>query len=365
MPGRRRARRPRCRGAGDRPAHDDALDALSAPGRRGRRLDRRLARAEGVRPRAPRSRRDRRTRSSRCGRCIGQLPLPRLPARPRAGVRVPRAVAAGRARRYRLALHARAGRAKATRRTAADADAAASRQGARFASVSSRISSSQSTSARQTRPTPDGSTPARPPRPCPSSGRYVGLAASAGSGPPSVHAERAGAAREHDARDARRPPRSPTLAACVRQQYDRVLEIADDGERQRGQPHRDPVEQPQQRAAPARRTRRSALAIGVVSSPRAPRAPLVGQQRRGAVEHRARRARQHDEPEQRREHLPVGVDEAALDRQPRDLVRSTVRRSRRRATRRARGARRRGRPPRAPPRSPSSAWLKRRKPISR
>ena len=64
----------------------------------------------------------------------------------------------------------------------------------------------------------------------------------------------------------------------------------------------------------------SALAIGVTSAPRASTCPFVGEQRRGAIEHRAGGPRQHREPEQRREHLPVGIEQRALDREPGDLL---------------------------------------------
>ena len=102
-PGRRRQDGRGVAGAGERPAHDDALDALPAPGRRGCRLDRRLSRPQGVRPRAPRSRRDRR-RVSRVPPCIGQCRFRdcRHDAEPECAFRD--AVAAGRAAGFRLEL---------------------------------------------------------------------------------------------------------------------------------------------------------------------------------------------------------------------------------------------------------------------
>ena len=112
--------------------------------------------------------------------------------------------------------------------------------------------------------------------------------------------------------------------ACVRQQRDRVLEVADDRERQRGQPHRQPVErQSSARAGMPNSARDCTSGDGSIAGHRAP--PLLGEQHRGAIQHRAGRARQHDEPEQHGEHLPIGVDEPALDREPRDVGAAKVR----------------------------------------
>ena len=242
---------------------------------------------------------------------------------------------------------------KATRRTAADADAAASRQGARLASVNSRISSSQSRSARQTRPTPDGSISGSASSPSPSSGRYAGSPPTPGNGPPSVTPSAPAPLARHDPRDhpavLGRPLRRLRAPA-----EDGVLEVADNGERQRGQPDRHPVEQPQQ--APRRRAehvqragdRRRVLAACL-------RMPFGRQ-----AAPRRDRARHRPDPAARRTRTalrtPGGRSRRVRARSTAGRSRgSTVRRSRRHATRRVRGARRRCRPPQAP----SRPWCRR------
>ena len=65
--------------------------------------------------------------------------------------------------------------------------------------------------------------------------------------------------------------------------------------------------------ARASRDRRRIRAAGIG-------APFVGEQHRRAVEHGARGSRQHREPEQRREDLPVRIHESALDGELRDLA---------------------------------------------
>ena len=49
---------------------------------------------------------------------------------------------------------------------------------------------------------------------------------------------------------------------------------------------------------------------------------LVREQRRRAIEHRAGRSREHGEPEERGEHLPVGIEDALLDRKLRRDLRA-------------------------------------------
>jgi ribosome biogenesis GTPase len=125
-------------------------------------------------------------------------------------------------------------------------DAAAPR--ARLASVSSRISSSQRISARQPADRRGQQIVVRrlahPPL-----GAELGLAAHAGDRPAEHNAERTPTAREQDALVLAARLRRPGRGLRAPAQH-RVLEVADDGERQRGQAHRDPVEQPQQ---PSRR----------------------------------------------------------------------------------------------------------------
>ena len=84
------------------------------------------------------------------------------------------------------------------RRSCSEGASGSSSYGAQFASVSSSISSSHSTSARQTSPTALGKRSASGLSPRPRSGRTLGSPPTVGIEPPTCMPKRSGAAREHD-----------------------------------------------------------------------------------------------------------------------------------------------------------------------
>jgi hypothetical protein len=148
----------------------------------------------------------------------------------------------------------------------------------------------------------------------------------------------------------RRPSRG--LRAPAR---DRILEVADDRERERGQ-RTGSQSSASSSARAACRTRAATARAGEGSMPGRRAAPFVGRAAQRAIEHRARPGPEHDEPEDHPEDLPIGVDEprsiarratSALERsvvddrratpRARDARRDVVRRQRRDDGRRARG----------------------------
>src|SRR5204863_5522459 len=92
---------------------------------------------------------------------------------------------------------------------------------------------------------------------------------------------------------------------------DRVLEIADDGEADRRDAQRRPVERGERPARePAELSRIARAATG----------PAAREKGREPVQHRAARARQDDEPEYDPEDMPVRGDESLLDGEPHDRL---------------------------------------------
>ena len=189
--------------------------------------------------------------------------------------------------------------------------------------MTSRITSSHTISARQTRPTAEGRMSGSGRIADAQLGTHVGLAGQDGQRSAQLCAERAAAARQQDADGQAAVLRRPAMRLRAPAGH-RVLEIADDRERQRGQAHGNPVEQPAAlRAGRAEFVARLRERRGLDARRRP--APLLREERRRAVEHRARRSWQDHEPEDHREDLAIGVDEAALDREPRDVVARRVR----------------------------------------